>query len=294
MYTLELYYNVLGWTKDGEWNAIALEFDLVASGKDFEEALEDLRELVDMQVSFAYERGHPETIWKRAPERYYERFSRTWANQLSDTPNPKYRISQAILPNPKCLQEGTDITSVSFPKGFLSELNALCDVHHGAHGGALIVEAIRQMTHAEINKYGSEFEARYRKALKVRTDNPVSIDLVEERDKMDSPRKCHQCGEEVARCSSYALARDILEGGSVREFCGKCVEKAELEFEGRLSVSVPDFIKHELEQLVGVYGSNLSEVVGFVLQSWLHENESQIVLRLAKHKKRETLDSERE
>lgn len=62
----EIVINVLGYRAEGEWVALALEMDLRGYGETFEEAMADLEELVDMQVSFALQKGQPDMIWKQA------------------------------------------------------------------------------------------------------------------------------------------------------------------------------------------------------------------------------------
>lgn len=59
--------NVLGYQEEqGGWVALALEMDLRGYGETFDEAFEDLAELINMQVSFSRFKGQPELIWKAA------------------------------------------------------------------------------------------------------------------------------------------------------------------------------------------------------------------------------------
>jgi Arc/MetJ-type ribon-helix-helix transcriptional regulator len=44
----------------------------------------------------------------------------------------------------------------------------------------------------------------------------------------------------------------------------------------RTTVTLPKFLHFQLEKLVGIYGPSVSEVIGFVLQSWLHENDEKV------------------
>jgi hypothetical protein len=64
--TYEFTLSVLGYREEGEWVALALEVDLRGFGSTFHEAVEDLRDLVRMQVSFAHYKGQPEMVWKPA------------------------------------------------------------------------------------------------------------------------------------------------------------------------------------------------------------------------------------
>jgi Arc/MetJ-type ribon-helix-helix transcriptional regulator len=44
----------------------------------------------------------------------------------------------------------------------------------------------------------------------------------------------------------------------------------------RTTVTLQKFLHFQIEKLVGIYGPSVSEVIGFVLQSWLHENDEKI------------------
>ncbi|MGD2113880.1 MAG: hypothetical protein PVG07_02435 [Acidobacteriota bacterium] len=72
----EASLSVLGYREEGEWVALALEMDLRGYGATWEEALDDLRDLVDMQITFALSKGAPEMIWKDAGEEYWRKFER--------------------------------------------------------------------------------------------------------------------------------------------------------------------------------------------------------------------------
>ena len=64
--------NVLGYREEeaeAGWVALALEMDLRGYGTTFEAALEELKELVSMQISFSRFKGQPELIWKPAAGR---------------------------------------------------------------------------------------------------------------------------------------------------------------------------------------------------------------------------------
>jgi hypothetical protein len=67
--------NILGYRDDSEWVALALEMDLRGYGKTFDEALNELKNLVLMQISFAHFKGHPEMILKPADAIWFERFA---------------------------------------------------------------------------------------------------------------------------------------------------------------------------------------------------------------------------
>jgi hypothetical protein len=51
------------------------------------------------------------------------------------------------------------------------------------------------------------------------------------------------------------------------------------------SITVPSFLQHELKELIGTYGTSLSDVIVHICHSWLTDNEENIDRRLAKYKK---------
>ena len=70
----EATLSILGYREEGEWVALALEMDLRGYGETWEEALEELKDVVLMQINFAHFKEHPEMIWKDAEERYWRMF----------------------------------------------------------------------------------------------------------------------------------------------------------------------------------------------------------------------------
>lgn len=75
MAIMTITLNVLGYHSDGQWVALALEMDLRGYGETFDEACEDLTDLVGMQISFSRFKGQPELIWKAAEPIWFERFA---------------------------------------------------------------------------------------------------------------------------------------------------------------------------------------------------------------------------
>jgi len=71
----DLTINVLGFREGDEWAAVALDMDLWGHGGKFEEAVEDLWDLVRMQIRFAQSKGRPEMIWKSAEPVWFQRFA---------------------------------------------------------------------------------------------------------------------------------------------------------------------------------------------------------------------------
>ncbi len=104
----ELFLNVLGYQEDGEWIALALEMDLRGYGESFDEALDDLGNLVEMQVSFALFKKQPELIWSPADPVWFERFAEVRQTRLRDlysgadpaVENGDFRVRGMPIPPP--------------------------------------------------------------------------------------------------------------------------------------------------------------------------------------------------
>lgn len=98
--------NVLGYHDDStsEWVALALEMDLRGYGETFENALEDLKELVAMQISFSRFKGQPALIWKAAEPIWFERFAEVRREFLEalvrevEMTEPEYNIAGLPIP----------------------------------------------------------------------------------------------------------------------------------------------------------------------------------------------------
>lgn len=97
-----IFLNVLGYREDGEWVALALEFDLRGFGQTFEEAMEELTELVRMQASFALQRGQPEMMFKDAEAQYFMIYERARREHLrhfyGNGDLGEYRINGVPIP----------------------------------------------------------------------------------------------------------------------------------------------------------------------------------------------------
>lgn len=50
------------------------------------------------------------------------------------------------------------------------------------------------------------------------------------------------------------------------------------------SITVPSFLQHELKELIGTYGTSLSDVIVHICHAWLTDNEENVDRRLAKYK----------
>ena len=92
----DLTLNILGYQEEGEWVALALEMDLRGYGPTFDDALDELDELVTMQLGFAQTKAQPELIWKPAEPVYWGLFEGARRDRLrefvlSEPPrNPDY------------------------------------------------------------------------------------------------------------------------------------------------------------------------------------------------------------
>lgn len=67
---------VLGYREERSWVAHCLETDLVGHGRTFEDALADLEELTEMQLSFAIQRRQPTLLDHPAPPEIWEAYAR--------------------------------------------------------------------------------------------------------------------------------------------------------------------------------------------------------------------------
>lgn len=68
---MELAINVLGVREDGAWCAIALEMSLRGYGETFQEALDELTQAMEAQVSFAVQHDNLDQIFIPAEPHYF-------------------------------------------------------------------------------------------------------------------------------------------------------------------------------------------------------------------------------
>ena len=96
--------NVLGYRDDDEWVALALEMDLRGYGQSFEEALEELGDLVATQLRFAHFKGQAHLIWKSAEPVWFERFADVRRERLNalvqnrGPSDPSYDVAGLVIP----------------------------------------------------------------------------------------------------------------------------------------------------------------------------------------------------
>ena len=96
---------VLGYqTPDKEWAAHCLETDIVGYGKSFERAFNNLKELTEMQISFAFFKKQPALLDRPAPPEIFEMYNRMQRTfferyyQKSKT-DKKHRIASIPIPD---------------------------------------------------------------------------------------------------------------------------------------------------------------------------------------------------
>ena len=78
-------------------------------GETFEEACEDLKDLVLMQITFAIQKDQPDMIWRPADPVYFERFSEQRRRQLHYFAKPieddQYHAGGVPLPSPQVISQ---------------------------------------------------------------------------------------------------------------------------------------------------------------------------------------------
>ena len=96
---------VLGYqTRDKDWAAHCLETDIVGYGKSFDKALKDLKELTEMQISFAFFKRQPALLDRPAPPEIFEiyiQMQRTFFERYyrKSKPDKKHRIASIPIPD---------------------------------------------------------------------------------------------------------------------------------------------------------------------------------------------------
>jgi hypothetical protein len=105
--------NILGYREDNEWVALALEMDLRGYGKNFDEAMAELKELVAMQISFAHSKGQPEMILRPADPIWFQRFAEVRSDCLASMMKPaahqsihnNYEVAGMPIPTAHVIRE---------------------------------------------------------------------------------------------------------------------------------------------------------------------------------------------
>ena len=107
--TYELIVNVLGYQEDDEWCALALEMDLRGYGNTFEEAFEELDRCIEMQISYALQKGKPEMIFHAADPMFFDLLAKAvMAHRLSESGTATeegYLFASMPFPPPSVISE---------------------------------------------------------------------------------------------------------------------------------------------------------------------------------------------
>ena len=96
------------WERDGEWEALCVDFDLVAHGKSFEEVKSEMQDAVDTYVEYVAELPEPERsrfMGRKAPLALRLKLgflSRVYGllNLLWNRPANRYAFQPAVAWNP--------------------------------------------------------------------------------------------------------------------------------------------------------------------------------------------------
>jgi hypothetical protein len=78
----EIRLRIYGYKVGKEWAAHCLETDLVGRGKNFAQAMDELRELTEMQVSFAIQTDQPSLLDHPAPPEIWQAYERATRDYL--------------------------------------------------------------------------------------------------------------------------------------------------------------------------------------------------------------------
>lgn len=99
----KLFLNVLMYKEAGKWVAHCLEMDLKGFGKTKNLAFLGLKDLVEMQISFAYFKNDPNLIWHPADPHYFQIFGQIREEKIKSFMKeefPGYEISNIPFPQP--------------------------------------------------------------------------------------------------------------------------------------------------------------------------------------------------
>ena len=96
---------VLGFREDESWCALGLEVGIRGYGETFEDACEDLKDLVLMQVSFAVFKDLPDMVRYPADPVWFELFSQQKRRRLAGASTKtsgdnRYRVGSVPFPSP--------------------------------------------------------------------------------------------------------------------------------------------------------------------------------------------------
>lgn len=74
--------SVLFYREESMWVALALEMNLRGYGPTRQEAMSDLQQMLAAQITFALQRGHPESVWCRAADEFWAMFENARRDQF--------------------------------------------------------------------------------------------------------------------------------------------------------------------------------------------------------------------
>lgn len=110
----EIVLSVLGYREGDEWVALALDVDLRGYGATFEEALEELGDLVSAQFDFARFKGQPQMFLHPAAPEYFHLYASARTSQLqllsesSSVEEMEYRAGGISIPPPHVIAKMKD------------------------------------------------------------------------------------------------------------------------------------------------------------------------------------------
>jgi hypothetical protein len=105
---------VLFYFEDDVWNAHALNFDLVGSGATPAEAWEELKDAVLTQLAFAVQRMEIDSVERRAPAEYFQRWhdaKMIAESELTGRLDPKLLHAMFVHLDDKAIQQAVEETS---------------------------------------------------------------------------------------------------------------------------------------------------------------------------------------
>lgn len=82
--------------EDGDFQAHALEVDLVGCGKSESQAIQDLRDTLEAQISFASQTNRPELVYHPAPKDYFDRWEKAQKAALTGLAYPDKPLKMEV------------------------------------------------------------------------------------------------------------------------------------------------------------------------------------------------------
>lgn len=102
-----LNLRVLGYKQGRKWTAHCLEMDLIGEGRSFEAALDELKDAIALQVSFAYRQDQSELLSHPAPPEFFAIFEQISRKILASFPHTHqeagFQLANIPVPQPRKL-----------------------------------------------------------------------------------------------------------------------------------------------------------------------------------------------